>query len=137
MWVDVVVCVGRYDHVRVDIVPITHLCVSSILTFRCFYSVGLGSIPAVLVAEILPYQVRGRGLSLASMVNWISNYIVTSSFLDWLHRFGPTAVYGMYTAVALCAILFTQQFVWETKGKSLEDLEEELNEQVLDEAPDV
>lgn len=98
-----------------------------IVVFRCFFSIGLGPIPSILASELLPYQIRARGLSISSTMNWLTNYIITNSFLSWVDSFGITYIYFAYSFCAMIAVLFTWLVVWETKGKSLEEIEQEID----------
>lgn len=98
-----------------------------IVVFRCFFSIGLGPIPSILASELLPYQIRARGLSLSCTMNWLTNYIITNNFLSWVDSFGITYIYFAYSLCAMIAALFTWLVVWETKGKSLEEIEQEID----------
>ena len=99
-----------------------------IVVFRCFFSIGLGPVPSILSSEILPYQIRARGLSLASALNWIVNYIITANFLAWVDAVGITYVYLIYACFALVTFVFTWLVIPETKGKSLEELERDTSQ---------
>lgn len=83
----------------------------------------------VLLSEIFPNQIRGRAMAVAVAAQWISNYIISSTFpiLDkstWLtERFNHGFSYWIYGLMGLLAAWFMWKFVPETKGKSLEKLE--------------
>jgi len=51
---------------------------------------------------------------------------VTSSFLTWVQEIGITAIYFIYAGVGVLAFGFSYFVIWETKGKSLEELERDL-----------
>ncbi|KAH9319301.1 hypothetical protein KI387_021070, partial [Taxus chinensis] len=62
------------------------LAVISILAFILFSVVGVGTVPWIIMAEILPADVRGIGGSIATLANWFSRWLVTETFnwlLDW------------------------------------------------------
>lgn len=82
----------------------------------------------MLTGEIFPLSVRGIGSSFGSAANWLGNFIVSQFFLVLLDAFhnnvgGPFAIFGVFAALS---IPFVLRFVPETKGKSLEQIEEEM-----------
>jgi len=84
----------------------------------------------VILSEIFPTRIRGRALSLATFCLWLSNFVVSQTFpmMDenpWLvQKFNHG--FPFYVYAALCAVLVgvVWLFVPETKGKSLEEIEE-------------
>lgn len=92
------------------------------------FAVSWGPIAWVLIGEIFPLSVRGTGASFGSAANWIGNFIVTQFFLIILALFhnnvgGP---FGIFAIFSFLAIPFVIRFVPETRGKSLEQIEDEL-----------
>ena len=78
----------------------------------------------VLTPEIFPNRVRGRAASIATFANWSTNAISAFAFPWFVGTFGMHA--GFFTAAAICltATLFFWRYVPETKGKSLEQIEQ-------------
>jgi SP family xylose:H+ symportor-like MFS transporter len=95
---------------------------------RVAFSFGLGPIPAVLAAEILPNRIRSIGMSVASSMNWLSNIIVSISFPS-LNSLQPNQdnqivwVYWVYSGILCTGLLLIQLSVVETKQRSLEEVE--------------
>ncbi|KFI47521.1 MULTISPECIES: sugar porter family MFS transporter [Bifidobacterium] len=92
------------------------------------FAISWGPIAWVLIGEIFPLSVRGIGSSFGSAANWLGNFIVSQFFLMLLAAFGnnvggPFAIFGVFS---LLSIPFVMRFVPETKGKSLEEIEEEM-----------
>lgn len=92
------------------------------------FAVSWGPIAWVLIGEIFPLSVRGIGSSFGSAANWLGNFIVSQFFLMLLAAFGnnvggPFAIFGIFAALS---IPFVMKFIPETKGKSLEQIEEEM-----------
>lgn len=92
------------------------------------FAVSWGPLAWVMIGEIFPLSVRGIGTSIGSAANWIGNFIVSQFFLMLLAAFqnnvgGPFAIFAVF---ALLSIPFVIRFVPETKGRSLEEIEEEL-----------
>ena len=92
------------------------------------FAIGLGPVFWLLIAEIFPLAVRGRGMSTASVANWGSNLAVTLVFLDLVHALGDGGTFLLFAALTAAAIAFTWRYVPETRGRSLEQIESDLAE---------
>jgi sugar porter (SP) family MFS transporter len=95
------------------------------LYITCF-AFSLGPIVWVLISEIYPLAVRGPAMSLATMVNWASNLVVALTFLTLLDALGDSGAFWLYSGICLAALVFVWRKVPETKGKSLEQLADEI-----------
>lgn len=99
------------------------------LGYVACFAVSWGPVVWVLLSEIFPNQIRGRAMAVAVAAQWISNYLISSTFpiLDkssWLiEKFNHGFAYWIYGLMGLLAAWFMWRFVPETKGKSLEELE--------------
>jgi hypothetical protein len=80
----------------------------------------------LLIAEIFPLAVRGRAMSLATISNWGFNLLVTVTFLGLIDLSGRAGTFLIYALLTLAAIIFTAARVPETKGRSLEEIEDAL-----------
>jgi len=96
-------------------------------TFVWIFAIGFGyswgPCAWIIIAEIWPLSVRGKGVSIAASSNWMNNFIVgtvTPTMLTHM-RFGTFIFFG---AFSLLGGLFVMFFVPETKGVSLEEMEE-------------
>ena len=107
------------------------LAVPTMVLIACYilgFALSWGPIAWVLIGEIFPLSVRGIGSSFGSAANWLGNFVVSQFFLMLLALFGnnvggPFAIFGVFSALS---IPFVMHFVPETKGKSLEQIEEEM-----------
>eukprot|EP01029_Cantina_marsupialis_P029234 TRINITY_DN779982_c0_g1_i1.p1 TRINITY_DN779982_c0_g1~~TRINITY_DN779982_c0_g1_i1.p1 ORF type:complete len:471 (+),score=43.43 TRINITY_DN779982_c0_g1_i1:179-1591(+) len=99
------------------------------LGFIACFAMSWGPITWILLSELFPNLIRGKAMAVATATAWISNYIVSWSFpiLDkstWLNDlFNHGFAYWMYGTIGIFASLFIWKFVPETKGKSLEEIE--------------
>ena len=91
----------------------------------CF-AFSLGPVPWIIMTEIFPLNVRGRAVSIATMSSWGANLIVSFSFLPLFEAAGAAFTYWLYALVSLLGIAFVWRLVPETKGMSLEEIEERL-----------
>mmetsp|Transcript_93620 Transcript_93620/g.146137 ORF Transcript_93620/g.146137 Transcript_93620/m.146137 type:complete len:517 (-) Transcript_93620:361-1911(-) len=90
------------------------------------YQVGFGPIAWLLISEVFPLNVRGAALSVAAVVNFVSNISMTLTQQVLQDALTPAGVFFGYLALALVSILFVAGVVPETKGKTLEEIENEL-----------
>jgi SP family galactose:H+ symporter-like MFS transporter len=102
------------------------LTVLSVAAYVAFFAVGLGPVFWLLIAEIFPLAVRGRAMSLATISNWGFNLLVTITFLGLIDLFGRVGTFLLYAVLTLIGLVFTAVLVPETKGRSLEEIEDAL-----------
>ncbi len=100
------------------------------LGYVACFAVSWGPVVWVLLSEIFPNKIRGRAMAVAVAAQWISNYIVSqtfpmmnkSSFL--IDKFHNGFAYWIYGIMGVVAAIFMWKVVPETKGKTLEEMEE-------------
>jgi sugar porter (SP) family MFS transporter len=102
-----------------------------ILLYIAAFSLSVGPVTWVILSEIFPTAVRGRALGLATLFLWMADYAVTQSFpimdakgswfvAEFNHAF-PFYAYAVFCAVL---IILVWKGVPETKGKTLEEIEQ-------------
>ena len=99
------------------------LTAASLTAYVGFFAIGLGPVFWLLISEIFPLAVRGRGMSLATVANWVFNLLVALTFLSLVNALGQPAAFGIYAVMTAAAFVFTLRLVPETKGRSLEDIQ--------------
>lgn len=94
-----------------------------VLGYVACFAFGLGTAVWVCMAELFPNRIRGRAMSVATMVLWISVSCVTATFLSLIKVFTASGVFLGYALV--CAASFVYIFVRlpETKNRTLEEIE--------------
>lgn len=96
------------------------------LAFVASFAVSLGPIMWVLLSEIFPNRVRGLAISCVGLVNSAVSFLV-QLLLPWeLQSLGNCWPWLIYGAFALLGVLFIARLVPETRGRSLEELEDSL-----------
>jgi SP family xylose:H+ symportor-like MFS transporter len=95
--------------------------VISVMVYSASFMFSWGPICWVLISEIFPNTIRGAAVAIAVAFQWISNFIVSSTFVP-LYTWSPAFTYGMYCVFCLLAALFVWRLVPETKGKTLEEM---------------
>lgn len=100
------------------------LAVISMMVYVACFAISLGPIFWLLISEIYPLKVRSSTEGLAAMFNWTSNLAVSLTFLSLLHLVGPTRTFWLYGFFAVAAWFFSYRLVPETKGRTLEQIEQ-------------
>jgi MFS transporter, SP family, sugar:H+ symporter len=95
-------------------------------TFIASFAATWGPVVWVMIPEVLPLSVRGTAMGVAVLCNWAANFVVSQTFPVLLSSLGPGTVFLGYAGMGLLAALFVKAFVTETKGRSLEEIEADL-----------
>jgi sugar porter (SP) family MFS transporter len=110
---------GFLFHIGVQGLPIVILTLASV----AFYSLTLAPVLWVILSEIFPNRIRGAAMSIAAVAHWVGNFTLTFSFPAIKENLGWTLNFWLYAVI--CGIGFV--VLWlklpETKGKSLEEIE--------------
>lgn len=97
-------------------------------TYVAFFALSWGPVMWVMLGEMFPNNFRGAALSLAGLVQWLSNFTITMTFPILLDSIGLGFSYAIYSAFGVVAFFFVRAFVQETKGRTLEDMSREAAE---------
>lgn len=110
----------------------------SMIIYIPFFAISLGPIAWLLISEVFPVKIRGLGMSIATMVNWLSNFVIANTFLS-LGRVttgempnpagegmlvNPGGAFFIYAIMGIVGLLFVKFYIPETKGHTLEKIEE-------------
>jgi len=87
-----------------------------------FFNFSWGPVMWVMLGEMFPNQIRGSGLAISGLSQWVSNFIITMTFPIMLASIGLGSSYGIYTFFAILSFFFVLKFAHETKGIELEKM---------------
>lgn len=96
----------------------------SLMVYVASFAIGLGPVFWLLISEIYPLIVRGRAMSLATIMNWAANLLVTLTFLSLIQWAGRGNTFWIYGVIGIGTWVFIYKLVPETKGRSLESIEQ-------------
>ncbi|OZV69107.1 sugar porter family MFS transporter [Winogradskyella aurantia] len=96
----------------------------AILLYVAAFAISLGPVMWTLLSEIFPGSIKGIAISAVGFFNSLVSYTVTQFFPWELTNLGPTLTFAIYAGMAILSLLFVMKFVIETKGKTLEEVEE-------------
>jgi sugar porter (SP) family MFS transporter len=102
---------------------ITVICLA---VYIAFFSLSWGPVVWVMLSEIFPLSIRGIGMGIGSVVNWLANLVVSLTFPKLIEQFGIGTMFIVYGLMGVLAFVFVSLKVDETKGKSLEQIEIDL-----------
>ncbi|HLT89190.1 MAG TPA: MFS transporter, partial [Sphingobacterium sp.] len=96
--------------------------------FIAFFAFSQGAVIWVFIAEIFPNAVRAQGAALGSFTHWIMAAIISWVFPVIVEGSPMGGVYSFvfYGVMMLLSFLFIWRVMPETKGKSLEQIQQEL-----------
>jgi len=96
----------------------------AILLYVAAFAISLGPVMWTMLSEIFPGNVKGIAISVVGFFNSLVSYTVTQFFPWELTNLGPTITFAIYAVMAILSLLFVLKYVIETKGKTLEEVEE-------------
>ncbi|KAG6715067.1 D-xylose-proton symporter-like 2 isoform X1 [Carya illinoinensis] len=111
---------GSY-YLFLDDVPV--VAVVALLLYVGCYQLSFGPIGWLMISEIFPLRLRGRGLSIAVLVNFGANALVTFAFSPLKAWLGAGILFYAFGAIAVLSLIFIFFVVPETKGLTLEEIE--------------
>ncbi|MFN4762229.1 sugar porter family MFS transporter [Gillisia sp. Q332] len=102
-----------------------------VLLFIASFAMSMGPVVWVILSEMFPNNMRSTAMSIAVAAQWAANYVVTQSFplvaeseVNKSEYWNGSLPYFIFSVFILAIIFFTYKYIPETKGKSLEELED-------------
>ncbi|KAH7572776.1 hypothetical protein JRO89_XS03G0010600 [Xanthoceras sorbifolium] len=100
------------------------LAVIGLALYIAFFSPGMGPVPWTMNSELYPEQYRGTCGGMSATVNWISNLIVSESFLSIADAVGIGTTFLILAGIAVAAVVFVITLVPETQGLTFQEVEQ-------------
>jgi sugar porter (SP) family MFS transporter len=104
-----------------------YIAIAGLLLYTGSFAIGLGPVFWLLISEMYPVKIRGQAMSVATMANWGANFVVTISFLTLLSAIGNAGTFFLFAGLSIVALAYFQRQVPETKGRSLQEIEHDLD----------
>jgi sugar porter (SP) family MFS transporter len=93
-----------------------------LMFFITCYAFSIGPIAWILVSEVFPLRVRGRGVAAATLSFGTSNFLVSLTFLSLIKAAGTSLTLVIYGAFCILTLFFVTFVIPETKGRELESI---------------
>ncbi len=95
-----------------------------LIGYIAFFAFSQGAVIWVILSEMFPNSVRARGTAIGSFSHWFFNFGIALLFPAVSATIGTGYVFIFFTVATLLSLLFYKFALVETKGKSLEEIEE-------------
>jgi sugar porter (SP) family MFS transporter len=93
-----------------------------LMFFITCYAFSIGPIAWILVSEVFPLRVRGRGVAAATLSFGTSNFLVSLTFLSLIKAAGTSLTLIIYGGFCILTLFFVAFVIPETKGRELESI---------------
>ncbi|XP_037068575.1 facilitated trehalose transporter Tret1-2 homolog, partial [Pollicipes pollicipes] len=111
---------------RPDVSAIGWLPLASIVAFIIAFSIGLGSIPYLLMGEVFSAEIRDAASGVAVFCNWTCAVLVTLTFAPLEHAITTAGVFWMYAIICLFGAVAMHFVVIETRGRTLDEIQQQM-----------
>jgi sugar porter (SP) family MFS transporter len=98
-----------------------------LMVYITCFAFSMGPIAWILVSEVFPLRVRGRGVAAASLGSGAANFLVSMTFLSLIKAAGSALTFLIYAFFCVLTVLFVRFIVPETRGRELETISSEAN----------
>jgi MFS transporter, SP family, major inositol transporter len=116
--------IGVFSFVLKGSPALPFVVLSLTVTFLAFQQGAISPVTWLMLSEIFPLKLRGIGMGVTVFCLWITNFLVGLSFPILLSGVGLSMTFFIFAILGIAAITFVRMFLPETKGKSLEQLEQ-------------
>jgi len=110
--------VGWFYHIHASGVAVLIF----VMSFVAGHAFGNGVACWVIISEIYPTKVRGRGMSIATTALWLMGFLGNQLFPIMQKHLGSDGTFWLFSAGALLTVILVGWLVPETKGRSLEEI---------------
>lgn len=106
---------------------ISWLPVTSLIAFVILYCIGFGPLPWAVLGEMFPANVKSFASTLVATTCWVLGFLVTRFFSSIDAAVGTHWAFWIFAIFCAIAFAFTFTIVMETKGMSLQQIQDKLN----------
>jgi sugar porter (SP) family MFS transporter len=98
------------------------IAITCLVVYIACFAFSLGAIAWILVAEVFPLRVRGRGVAAGTLFSGLANFAVSLTFLTLIHLLGSAGTFAIYGTLCIATLVFVWFVVPETRGRDLEGI---------------
>ncbi len=92
--------------------------------FMAFYALGPGVCVWLALSELMPTRIRSNGMSIALVINQLVSTTLAGIFLPFVSKYGYSSMFFLFAGFTVIYFLTAAFLLPETKGKTLEEIEE-------------
>ena len=100
--------------------------------YIAFFAFSQGAVIWVFISEIFPNAVRAKGQALGSFTHWFMATVIAFSFPYLAEKLGGGNSFALFAVMMVLQLLFVWKIMPETKGRSLEQVDQQLTRQEPD-----
>lgn len=117
----------KIERARIGRIPTArhgYLVALALFAFVAFYATGPGVCVWLALSELMPTRIRSIGMSIALVLNQLVSTTLAVLFLPIVSKYGYTQMFLLFAAFTVVYLLTAAFFLPETKGKTLEEVEQ-------------
>lgn len=114
---------------QLDNPHLAFLTLIALFAFIFFFAISLGPLPWLYMSELFPLALRGKGMAIASLSNWICNFLVVFLFPALAASLGEAMTFALFAACCAFGLWYAWSFAPETRGISLEEIDQSIANQ--------
>lgn len=121
--------IGVYFHLKDqgnDVENLGWLPVASLCIFMIMFSIGFGPVPWLMMGELFSTDIKGFAGSIAGTTNWLLAFVITKTFTNITDGIGTDGAFWLFAGLTALGVVFVFFAVPETKGKSLNEIQQHL-----------
>lgn len=99
----------------------------ALLVYISFFAASFAPVMWVIISEIYPNRIKGIAMSFSTAVSWLCTFLTVYFAPIIQGSLGLNYLFGIFGIFSIIAFVFVKIWIPETKGKSLEQIEKELN----------
>ncbi|XP_029170085.1 facilitated trehalose transporter Tret1-like [Nylanderia fulva] len=115
------------QQLQYDVSVYSWIPIAALSFFMITYALGMGSGPIVIMSEIFSRDVASIAATVGFIMSWGSSFVVVKIFADLIALLGMHGCFFLLAISCACSFVFCFVLVPETKGRTREDIVEELN----------
>ncbi|MFL7941363.1 sugar porter family MFS transporter [Priestia sp. TSO9] len=116
--------IGIFSLVFEGSTALPYIVLALTITFLAFQQGAISPVTWLMLSEIFPLRLRGLGMGVTVFCLWGINFLVGLTFPVLLASIGLSTTFFVFVVLGIGAILFVKKFLPETKGLTLEELEQ-------------
>jgi len=99
------------------------LALVGLVIFIASFAFSLGPMVWTVINEAFPSHVRGRGVAVATAINWFAAWLVAQTFLTLVDAISTEGTFLLFAGFCVVTFMYVRWFLPETKGKTLEEVQ--------------
>ncbi|XP_060822248.1 facilitated trehalose transporter Tret1-like [Bombus pascuorum] len=115
------------DVTKSDVSAISWLPIVSLVIFIAIYCIGWGPLPWTVMGEMFASNVKSKASGITVCVCWLVSFFITKFANNLQDIFGQFALFWIFAVFCVLSVLFTVLILPETKGKSLQEIQDVLS----------